>query len=172
MEQALSDTQHRLSVKTNELHAAHETIDKLEDRLGDLNHFFGLFYCVVPLCRYHKAALLLFCALGELSRHGSGHKEDLSALQRSIAALDREKDALQDEVDQKTEKLFELQEENSTKVLHLICVLTQSDRFTFWIYIHTLRSTNLDLTAISGNKTSSIPSRNNMQISAVLLKTQ
>lgn len=50
------------------------------------------------------------------------HKEDLSALQRSIAALDREKDALQDEVDQKTEKLFELQEENSKKVLHLICV--------------------------------------------------
>ncbi|TWW57594.1 Centrosomal protein of 135 kDa [Takifugu flavidus] len=85
MEQALSDTQHRLSVKTNELHAAHETINKLEDRLG------------------------------ELSQHGSVHKEDLSALQRSIAALDREKDVLQDEVDQKTEKLFELQEENSKK---------------------------------------------------------
>lgn len=35
MEQALSDTQHRLSAKNNELHAAHETIDKLEDRIGD-----------------------------------------------------------------------------------------------------------------------------------------
>lgn len=42
MEQALSDTQHRLSVKTNELHAAHDTINKLEDRLGDLNRLFGL----------------------------------------------------------------------------------------------------------------------------------
>lgn len=35
MEQSLSDTQHRLSVKMNELHAAHEQIDKLEERIGD-----------------------------------------------------------------------------------------------------------------------------------------
>uniref|UniRef100_H3DJV3 Centrosomal protein 135 n=1 Tax=Tetraodon nigroviridis TaxID=99883 RepID=H3DJV3_TETNG len=85
MEQALSDAQHRLSAKNNELHAAHETIQALEERMG------------------------------ELSQHGSKHKEDASVLQKSIAALDREKDALQDEVDQKTEKLFVLQEENSKK---------------------------------------------------------
>lgn len=35
MEQSLSDTQHRLSVKSNELHAAHEQIEKLEDRIGE-----------------------------------------------------------------------------------------------------------------------------------------
>lgn len=40
----------------------------------------------------------------------------MAALQKSIAALDREKDALQDEVDQKTEKVVALQEENSKKV--------------------------------------------------------
>lgn len=60
--------------------------------------------------------VLLSCASGELSQHGSKHKEDVCFLQKSIAALDREKDALQDEVDQKTEKVFVLQEENSKKV--------------------------------------------------------
>lgn len=35
MEQSLSDTQHRLSVKMNELHAAREQIEKLEDRIGE-----------------------------------------------------------------------------------------------------------------------------------------
>lgn len=34
MEQSLSDTQHRLSVKVNELHAAHEQIEKLEETIG------------------------------------------------------------------------------------------------------------------------------------------
>ncbi|XP_041647800.1 centrosomal protein of 135 kDa [Cheilinus undulatus] len=81
MEKALSDSQHRLSVKMNELHAAHEQIDQLEKTID------------------------------KLSQHGSKHKEEVSALQKSIAALDREKDALQDEVDQKTEKLVVLQEE-------------------------------------------------------------
>uniref|UniRef100_A0A3B4X9M1 Centrosomal protein 135 n=1 Tax=Seriola lalandi dorsalis TaxID=1841481 RepID=A0A3B4X9M1_SERLL len=85
MEQSLSDTQHRLSVKMNELHAAHGQIQKLEERIG------------------------------ELSQRGSKHKEDVVVLQKSVSALDREKDALQDEVDQKTEKLVALQEELSTK---------------------------------------------------------
>ncbi|KAM7388577.1 hypothetical protein PAMP_024744 [Pampus punctatissimus] len=81
MEQSLSDTQHRLSVKMNELLAAHEQIDKLEERLG------------------------------ELSQQGSKHKEEVAVLQKSISVLDREKDALQDEVDDKTEKLVVIQEE-------------------------------------------------------------
>uniref|UniRef100_A0A672HCG7 Centrosomal protein 135 n=1 Tax=Salarias fasciatus TaxID=181472 RepID=A0A672HCG7_SALFA len=85
MEQSLSDTQHRLSVKMNELHAAHKQIEILEDRIG------------------------------ELSQHSSKHKEEVVALQKSISVLDREKDALQDEVDQKTEKLVFLEEELSKK---------------------------------------------------------
>lgn len=52
----------------------------------------------------------------ELSQQGNGHTEEVAALHKSIAALDREKDALQDEVDQKTEKVVALQEENSKKV--------------------------------------------------------
>uniref|UniRef100_A0A3Q3WID1 Centrosomal protein 135 n=1 Tax=Mola mola TaxID=94237 RepID=A0A3Q3WID1_MOLML len=87
MEQSLSDTQRMLSVKMNELHAAYEQIEKMENRIG------------------------------ELGQQGSKNKEDVSILQKSIAALDREKDVLQDEVDQKTEKLVALQEENLRKVL-------------------------------------------------------
>ncbi|XP_022058701.2 centrosomal protein of 135 kDa isoform X2 [Acanthochromis polyacanthus] len=85
MEQSLSDTQHRLSVKMNELHAAHEQIEKLEQRMG------------------------------ELSQQSSKHREEVAVLHKSVSALDREKDALQDEVDQKTEKLVVLQEELSKK---------------------------------------------------------
>ncbi|KAL3047427.1 hypothetical protein OYC64_021607 [Pagothenia borchgrevinki] len=85
MEHSLSETQHRLSVKINELHAAHEQIDKLEETIG------------------------------EYYQRGSKHKEEVATLQKSISALDREKDALQDEVDQKTEKLVVLLEESSKK---------------------------------------------------------
>uniref|UniRef100_A0A3Q0SYU5 Centrosomal protein 135 n=1 Tax=Amphilophus citrinellus TaxID=61819 RepID=A0A3Q0SYU5_AMPCI len=85
MEKSLSDTQHRLSVKMNELHAAHVQIDKLEEKMG------------------------------ELSQQSSKHKEEVAVLQKSISALDKEKDALQDEVDQKTEKLVALQEELTNK---------------------------------------------------------
>ncbi|XP_059197892.1 centrosomal protein of 135 kDa [Centropristis striata] len=85
MEQSLSDSQHRLSVKMNELHAAHEQIEKLEETIGGL------------------------------SQRGSKHKEEVAVLQKSISALDKEKDALQDEVDQKTEKLVVLQDELSKK---------------------------------------------------------
>uniref|UniRef100_I3J481 Centrosomal protein 135 n=1 Tax=Oreochromis niloticus TaxID=8128 RepID=I3J481_ORENI len=85
MEKSLSDTQHRLSVKMNELHASHVQIEKLEERIG------------------------------ELSQQSSKHKGELAVLHKSISALDKEKDALQDEVDQKTEKLVALQEELSNK---------------------------------------------------------
>uniref|UniRef100_A0A665VA52 Centrosomal protein 135 n=1 Tax=Echeneis naucrates TaxID=173247 RepID=A0A665VA52_ECHNA len=85
MEQSLSDSQHMLSVKMNELQAAHEEIETLEERIG------------------------------ELSQRGSKHQQDVAVLQKSVSALDREKDMLQDEVDQKTEKLVALQEELSKK---------------------------------------------------------
>jgi len=35
MERSLSDVQHRLSVKTNELHAAQKHMGQLEERLGE-----------------------------------------------------------------------------------------------------------------------------------------
>lgn len=60
--------------------------------------------------------LKLFSVTGELSQQGHKSKEDVSVLQKSVTALDREKDALQEEVDQKTEKLVALQEENTKKV--------------------------------------------------------
>uniref|UniRef100_A0A8D3E954 Centrosomal protein of 135 kDa n=1 Tax=Scophthalmus maximus TaxID=52904 RepID=A0A8D3E954_SCOMX len=60
-------------------------------------------------------SLISVCLPGELNQRGSKHKEEVAVLQKSISALDREKDALQDEVDQKTEKLVALQEELSKK---------------------------------------------------------
>lgn len=58
------------------------------------------------------------CSLptGELSQYGNRHQEEMASLQNGIATLDREKDALQDEVDHKTEKVVALQEENCRKV--------------------------------------------------------
>ncbi|XP_008305394.1 centrosomal protein of 135 kDa isoform X3 [Cynoglossus semilaevis] len=85
MEQSLADTKHRLSVKMNELHDAHEQIEKLEERIV------------------------------EMSKYGPKHKEEISALQKAISTIDKEKDALQDDVDQKTEKLVALQDELTKK---------------------------------------------------------
>ncbi|XP_010870556.2 centrosomal protein of 135 kDa isoform X1 [Esox lucius] len=85
MEQSLFDTQHRLSAKTNELHAAHLQIEKLEEKIG------------------------------ELSRHGSAHRDELATLQKTVCILDREKDALQDDVDRKTESMAVLQDQLSAK---------------------------------------------------------
>ena len=47
---------------------------------------------------------------------GSCHKEEVAALHKSITTLDQEKDALQDDVDLKTERLVELEEELARKV--------------------------------------------------------
>ncbi|XP_012677322.2 centrosomal protein of 135 kDa isoform X1 [Clupea harengus] len=85
MEQSLSDVQHRLSVKTSEVQAAHQKIERLEERISDLSH------------------------------QGSSVKDDVSVLQTALAALDREKDALQDTVDQKTETMALLQEDLHSK---------------------------------------------------------
>uniref|UniRef100_A0AAY4D472 Centrosomal protein of 135 kDa n=1 Tax=Denticeps clupeoides TaxID=299321 RepID=A0AAY4D472_9TELE len=81
MDKSLSDVQHRLSVKTSELMAAHQKIDRLEERIGDM------------------------------SLHGSSQKDEVSILQAALSALDHEKDMLQDTVDQKTERMVQLQEE-------------------------------------------------------------
>lgn len=64
----------------------------------------------------HFVHFISFILSGELSQHSSKHNEQLAALQKTICALDREKDALQDEVDQKTEKLLVLQEDLLKKV--------------------------------------------------------
>uniref|UniRef100_A0A8C2DM88 Centrosomal protein 135 n=1 Tax=Cyprinus carpio TaxID=7962 RepID=A0A8C2DM88_CYPCA len=98
MEHSLSDVQHRLSVKTNELQAAHQQIDKLEEKIA------------------------------YLSRHGSSQKDEVAALQGTVASLDREKDVLQDAVDQKTESMVLLQEEIHRKEKTLLEVrLTVTD---------------------------------------------
>lgn len=60
--------------------------------------------------------------VAELSRNGSSQKDEVAALQTAIASLDREKDVLQEAVDQKAESLVLLQDQLHKKVLlsHLI----------------------------------------------------
>lgn len=81
--------------------------------------------CVLLLCLVLFFVFLVFfstspnvCshATGELSQYSTRHKEEVASLHKSIATLDREKDALQDEVDNKTERVVVLQEENAKKV--------------------------------------------------------
>lgn len=151
MEQSLSDTQHRLSVKMNELHASHQQIEKLEETIGEYLWIlrgpgWTAIVGVVLLLRFFLwlSALFLFCPTGELSQRGSKHKEEMFILQKSISALDREKDALQDEVDEKTEKLVVLQEELSKKVAktnkhHQDCKLLLKDRLNTHMPICTVK---------------------------------
>lgn len=60
--------------------------------------------------------LFYVCLPDELNQQGFKHKEEVAFIQKSVSTLDREKDALQDEVDQKAEKLVVLQEELAKKV--------------------------------------------------------
>lgn len=71
---------------------------------------------VTVLHKKQDCNLLCVC-LADFSRHGSSQKDEVSALQSAIASLDREKDALQDAVDQKTESMVLLKEEINRKVL-------------------------------------------------------
>ncbi|XP_035272175.1 centrosomal protein of 135 kDa [Anguilla anguilla] len=80
MDQSVSEYKNNISVKTDQLHAAHAQIKKLEERLGELS------------CR-----------------------DEVTTLQKTVAALDRQKDALQEAVDQKTERIVSLQDEITSK---------------------------------------------------------
>lgn len=57
--------------------------------------------------------------LAELGRNGSSQKDEVAALQTAIASLDREKDVLQEAVDQKAESMVLLQDQLHKKVLQL-----------------------------------------------------
>lgn len=55
--------------------------------------------------------------LAQLSRNGSSQKDEVAVLQTAIASLDREKDVLQEAVDQKAESMVLLQDQLHKKVL-------------------------------------------------------
>lgn len=72
--------------------------------------------CFFPLTVFLLTEFVLSVSV-EMSKYGPKHKEEISALQKAISTIDKEKDALQDDVDQKTEKLVALQDELTKKVI-------------------------------------------------------
>lgn len=72
--------------------------------------------CFFPLTVFLLTEFVLSVSV-EMSKYVPKHKEEISALQKAISTIDKEKDALQDDVDQKTEKLVALQDELTKKVI-------------------------------------------------------
>jgi len=118
MEQSLREAQRRLSVKASELLAARQHIEQLEETLGERCYYYDddeddfMCFCLClpeppPLPPPPSAAL---------SQRGTRQQEEASGLQRSVSTLDRQKDLLQEEVDQRAERLLELTEELAVKV--------------------------------------------------------
>lgn len=57
-----------------------------------------------------------FFFLAELTRNGSSQKDEVATLQAAIASMDREKDILQEAVDQKAESMVLLKDQLNKKV--------------------------------------------------------
>ncbi|KAJ8277097.1 hypothetical protein GJAV_G00071440 [Gymnothorax javanicus] len=96
MDQCVSEYKNNISVKSDQLQAAHAQIQRLEERLGELSS-----------------------------------RDEVTALQKTVTTLDRQKDALQDIVDQKTERIVALQDDIAGKEKTLAAVrLSVSDMET------------------------------------------
>lgn len=61
MEQSLSDVQHRLSVKTSELQAAHQQIYKLEEKIGVCQN--SVLYCTLLIFSSAHLYLIISCSV-------------------------------------------------------------------------------------------------------------
>uniref|UniRef100_A0A673NI26 Centrosomal protein 135 n=1 Tax=Sinocyclocheilus rhinocerous TaxID=307959 RepID=A0A673NI26_9TELE len=101
MEQSLSDVQHRLSVKTNELRAAHQQIDKLEEKIGVCQN--SVLYCTLRIFSSDDKMFLSFWGRIEglectYVMYFSQLKVTLSSREREIASLRRQLDQSQEEL--------------------------------------------------------------------------
>uniref|UniRef100_A0A4W3IKG0 Centrosomal protein 135 n=1 Tax=Callorhinchus milii TaxID=7868 RepID=A0A4W3IKG0_CALMI len=85
LEKSLTDSQHRLSAKNNELQSIQDQIDQQEDRLA------------------------------EFSRQSSAQRDEMNLLRSTISALDKEKDFLQEAMDEKTERVANLEDNMAKK---------------------------------------------------------
>uniref|UniRef100_A0A8D3D557 Centrosomal protein of 135 kDa n=1 Tax=Scophthalmus maximus TaxID=52904 RepID=A0A8D3D557_SCOMX len=88
MEQSLSDTQHRLSVKMNELHNAHQQIEKLEKRMGERG----------PLSQLQGALNSREREISSLRRQLDASQDELPGLRREKEITIRENRRLQDDL--------------------------------------------------------------------------
>ena len=85
-ERSLGDTQSRLTKTASELRGAEEKAMRLDDQVSDL------------------------------TRQEQRDRDEISRLKMTISALDREKDALQSTVDEKTERIALLTDELGNRV--------------------------------------------------------
>lgn len=92
-ERGLEDTQKRLTRRESELAAQEERCARLEDRIG------------------------------ELQRGMAQSTDENTDIRRTVSQLDREKDHLQINVDEKTEKVANLNEEVLLKVLLMLLMI-------------------------------------------------
>uniref|UniRef100_A0A671L5M4 Centrosomal protein 135 n=1 Tax=Sinocyclocheilus anshuiensis TaxID=1608454 RepID=A0A671L5M4_9TELE len=111
MEQSLSDVQHRLSVKTNELRAAHQQIDKLEEKIGVCQN--SVLYCTFRIFSSAHLYLIISCSDDEMFLSFWGRIEGLectyvmyfSQLKVTLSSREREIASLRRQLDQSQEEL-------------------------------------------------------------------
>lgn len=98
-----------MSLKKDELLAAQDEIIKLKEIIGIYNYF-----CVYFLFLKYKALTLLF--LDRLNQRSTSQEEAVSVLRSTISVLDKEKDSLQETVDEKTERIACLDDNLANRV--------------------------------------------------------
>lgn len=98
-----------MSLKKDELLTAHDEIIKLKDIIGNCNYF-----CAYFVILKYKALTLLF--LDRLNQRSTSQEEAVSVLRSTISVLDKEKDSLQETVDEKTERIACLDDNLANRV--------------------------------------------------------
>ncbi|OBS78058.1 hypothetical protein A6R68_19554 [Neotoma lepida] len=101
LQRSLDDCQHQLSLKRGELESAQEEIKVLEEKLEKLNNKM------------------------------TSQSEEAHAMKKTIGVIDKEKDFLQETVDEKTEKIANLQESLTSKRIFWTWLELGIDSFCF-----------------------------------------
>lgn len=107
-----------MSIKKDELQTAHEEIIKQKEIIGTLSYF-----CAYFLFLKKETLTLLF--LDRLNQRSTSQDEAVSVLRSTISVLDKEKDSLQETVDEKTERIACLDDNLANRVCPvkvLLCI--------------------------------------------------
>jgi centrosomal protein CEP135 len=111
LQRSIDDYQHRLSIKRSELESAQEQIKILEEKIG--NYFKVDFSSPNLLCLTSKHFSPF---IDKLTFKMTSQNEEAHVMKKTIGVIDKEKDFLQETVDEKTEMIANLQENLANKV--------------------------------------------------------